>query len=355
MAQRALVVEDDASWQQILVELLSDCGLEVDCATSLPEAVAALRGAAHRLAVVDLSLGGGDQLNRDGLQVLVAARRHDPGCVCLLLTGFATVELAVSALTEYGAFTCLRKETFQRGEFRRLVARALASPPPVLPVGASDGVRAQVTGQKAPGAPAPRVLVVEDDAGWCSILAELLTELGCQARVCTSYGQALGCLRRMRFRLAVIDLSLDRGSPPGENLDGYRLLDRVRAAGIPAIVVSGIATPDELERAYARYGVFACLEKQSFDRRLFRQTVSEALGAGQGQDGVRSLTERESEVLALLARGMSNQEIADRLVITPNTVKRHLKSVYAKLGVHTRAAAVAKYTGTNPPNEYVGY
>lgn len=349
MARRALVIEDDPSWQQILVELLNDCGLEVDCATSLPEAVAALRGAAHRLAVVDLSLGGGDQLNRDGLQVLAAARRHDPGCVCLLLTGFATVELAVSALTEYGAFTCLRKETFQRAEFRALVARALASPPPMTctPPG-SGSVPADETARKAPAGRAPRVLVVEDDAGWCSILAELLVELGCQARVCTSYGQALGCLRRMRIRLAVIDLSLDRNRPPGENLDGYRLLDTLRVAGIPAIVVTGIATPDELERVYAQHGVFACLEKQSFDRRLFRQTVGEALGVGQGQEGVGILTEREGEVLALLAQGMSNQQIAERLVITPNTVKRHLKSIFAKLGVHTRAAAVAKYSGTNP-------
>ena len=345
MAQRALVVEDDPSWRQILVELLADCGLEVDCAGNLPEAVTALRSAAHRLAVVDLSLGGSDQLNRDGLQVLAAARRHDPGCVCLLLTGFATVELAVSALTEYGAFTCLRKETFRRAEFRALVARALASPPPLAPEPTRSGsARADEARRTAPATRAPRVLVVEDDAGWRSILADLLLEAGCQARLCCCYGQALGCLRRARYRLAVIDLSLDCSMPPGQNLDGYRLLTAARAAGIPAIVVSGVATPDDVERTYAVHGVFACVEKRSFDRRLFRQTVLEALAAAQAENGPNALSRRERQVLALLAQGLTNQQIAERMMITTNTVKRHLKSIFAKLGVHTRTAAAARYT-----------
>ena len=124
--ERALVVEDDRSWQQILSEILTDAGLKVDLAESLGQATAGLRAAAHRLAIVDLSLGGSDHRNQDGLLVLDAVRRYDPGCVALLLTGFATVELAVSALTEHGAFTCLRKETFRRAEFRDVISRALA-------------------------------------------------------------------------------------------------------------------------------------------------------------------------------------------------------------------------------------
>jgi DNA-binding CsgD family transcriptional regulator len=57
--------------------------------------------------------------------------------------------------------------------------------------------------------------------------------------------------------------------------------------------------------------------------------------------GLQALTGREREVLALLARGLTNKEIANSLVITPNTVKRHLKSLFAKLDVNTRSAASA--------------
>jgi DNA-binding NarL/FixJ family response regulator len=54
-----------------------------------------------------------------------------------------------------------------------------------------------------------------------------------------------------------------------------------------------------------------------------------------------NLTEREREVLALIVRGVSNQEAADRLYLTINTVKSVIRSAYAKIGVGTRAQAVA--------------
>jgi NarL family two-component system response regulator LiaR len=54
------------------------------------------------------------------------------------------------------------------------------------------------------------------------------------------------------------------------------------------------------------------------------------------------LTDREREVFDLLAQGKTNKEIAEVLFITTNTVKRHLKSVFEKLDVHTRSAAAAK-------------
>jgi DNA-binding NarL/FixJ family response regulator len=51
------------------------------------------------------------------------------------------------------------------------------------------------------------------------------------------------------------------------------------------------------------------------------------------------LTDREKEVLALLARGLSNKEIAQRLVISPKTVANHVEHIYSKIGVSSRAAA----------------
>jgi pimeloyl-ACP methyl ester carboxylesterase/DNA-binding CsgD family transcriptional regulator len=58
-------------------------------------------------------------------------------------------------------------------------------------------------------------------------------------------------------------------------------------------------------------------------------------------DGTDELTRRETEVLALVASGLSDREIAERLVLSPHTVHRHVANVRTKLGLPTRAAAVA--------------
>jgi LuxR family maltose regulon positive regulatory protein len=54
------------------------------------------------------------------------------------------------------------------------------------------------------------------------------------------------------------------------------------------------------------------------------------------------LTGRELEVLRLLAEGLSNKEIAGRLVVTPGTIKQHLKNICRKLEVHGRMQAVRR-------------
>ncbi len=60
---------------------------------------------------------------------------------------------------------------------------------------------------------------------------------------------------------------------------------------------------------------------------------------------VEPLSDRELEVLALLARRLSNKEIGEKLFISPVTVKRHANNIYGKLGVHNRRDAVTKATG----------
>jgi DNA-binding NarL/FixJ family response regulator len=360
MAQvlRALVIEDDHSWQQIISEILSDCGLEVDIATNLEEATRMLKSQPHRAAVVDLSLSPNDHNNMDGLRVLDAIHRLDPNCRAILLTGFATVELAVTALTDYGAFTFLRKESFHRSQFRDIVYRILVSPPLLttpVPASLSTASASPAKGHTGPlKSPNEKALVVEDDAGWRSILEELLSDAGFQVRTCASFGDALGYLRRERFTLAVIDLAL-QGVLNGfadtdindSNLEGYQLLAATQTNSIPTIVVSGITEPEEIQRVYTEYSISAYIEKQAFDRAAFRRAVEETKPMYQSMSELNTLTEREREVLDLLAQGLTNKEIAEQLIITTNTVKRHLKAIFEKLDVHTRSAATAKVAGDN--------
>jgi two-component system, NarL family, response regulator LiaR len=74
------------------------------------------------------------------------------------------------------------------------------------------------------------------------------------------------------------------------------------------------------------------------------QVVDDGFSGSNGRAAVREaalLTDREAEVLALLATGLSNREIAATLYLSENTVRTHLKSVFRKLGVTNRSRAVA--------------
>src|SRR5206468_1827171 len=77
---------------------------------------------------------------------------------------------------------------------------------------------------------------------------------------------------------------------------------------------------------------------------LDAEAVEAVLGAAghrvsRRREGPAGLTAREVEVLRLLARGLSNKEIAERLVIAPKTAGNHIEHIYAKIGASSRAAA----------------
>jgi DNA-binding CsgD family transcriptional regulator len=78
-----------------------------------------------------------------------------------------------------------------------------------------------------------------------------------------------------------------------------------------------------------------------------RLTITKGDGALllEQENAPSDLTAREREVLSWVARGKTNREIAERLWIAPGTVRKHLENVYAKLGVKTRTAAVARLLG----------
>ena len=79
-----------------------------------------------------------------------------------------------------------------------------------------------------------------------------------------------------------------------------------------------------------------------------------ATGSPRRREGPAGLTEREVEVLRLLARGLSNKDIAQRLVISPKTVGNHVEHIYAKIDASTRAAAglFAMRHGLLPEEEF---
>jgi DNA-binding NarL/FixJ family response regulator len=104
--------------------------------------------------------------------------------------------------------------------------------------------------------------------------------------------------------------------------------------------------PAELERAVRAAAAGEALLSPVVAARLLREVRRVP-----ADDGLAALTPREREVLGLLARGLSNREIAQELVVAEKTVKTHVSSVLAKLSLadRTQAALFAVRAGLGPP------
>lgn len=98
--------------------------------------------------------------------------------------------------------------------------------------------------------------------------------------------------------------------------------------------IAGVFDQKRIERLKVLSSQVACVKKfQSYLKKDY----------GKNNDCiVEMLTEREMEVLRLIAEGMSNKEIAKRMLITINTVKTYIKNIYEKLGVNRRVQVVSK-------------
>ncbi|MCS7221088.1 MAG: response regulator [Anaerolineae bacterium] len=358
MLRRALVVEDEPTWRHILGEILSDLGFEVDHAASFEESTQALNNRIYDLAVIDVSLAEDDHENRDGIRLLSSLRQRNVSIPALMISAHTSSEISLST-ESMSAFSFISKSDFDRDAFAALVMHAIAARQPMSqpsssarePRGSTPLSTAETAARKAEPASRIRVLVVEDDRSWVSIYRELLAEEGYEVQVAVSYGEALGWLRREPFALAVVDLKLISSTSPRDNRDGFRLLRYTHQIGIPTLVVSALGAPEEIEQAYDEYEIFAFFDKEGFDRDEFLRTARAALSGAKARvlpraraslpvpDPLTILTNREREVLALLAQGLTNRQIAERLVTSPNTVKKQVVSILSKLGVHTRAAA----------------
>jgi len=100
-------------------------------------------------------------------------------------------------------------------------------------------------------------------------------------------------------------------------------------------------TPTDFVAAIRIVGAGDALLAPGVTRRLLDRYAAQlpAVDAGRAEE-LRELTDRELEVLRLIARGLSNREIADQLVLAEPTVKTHVSHVLDKLGLRDRAQAV---------------
>jgi len=165
--------------------------------------------------------------------------------------------------------------------------------------------------------------------------------------------EALEQIRELKPRVAVLDIRM-----PG--LDGTQVLAAMRREGLDTeiLFLSAFMEPELAYKTVAA-GAKGYLSKESSRQEVCDSIVSIARGgtafaaeaqaglAAQIQERERSggppkLTEREQEVLGLVAQGLSAPDIGKHIHLSTTTVKSHLHSLYEKLGVSDRAAAVAE-------------
>ena len=100
------------------------------------------------------------------------------------------------------------------------------------------------------------------------------------------------------------------------------------------------ASARELAEAVRIVAAGDALLSPSVTRRLIAEFARQGAPRGPSRKTLQDLTERETEVLALVARGLSNAEIAGRLVVAEQTVKTHVSRILMKLGLRDRTQAV---------------
>ncbi|MFG1664300.1 response regulator [Streptomyces sp. Y7] len=161
--------------------------------------------------------------------------------------------------------------------------------------------------------------------------------------------EALALAARLSPDVVLMDLQL------GEGIDGVETTRRLTSspgASTHVLVLTTYDTDADVTRA-VEAGATGYLLKAERPDELFAAIHAAAQGrtalsapvAGRVMAGLRrprpSLTDRERDILAQLARGIGNRDIARALFISEATVKTHLRRIYDKLGVDTRAGAVA--------------
>ncbi|MFF8764564.1 LuxR C-terminal-related transcriptional regulator [Nocardiopsis dassonvillei] len=121
-----------------------------------------------------------------------------------------------------------------------------------------------------------------------------------------------------------------------------RAVRELGGEGEPAVLVIGVPGYHETILSCLETGIAGLVSAEEPFESLVR-AVREA--AQRGTVGGRGLTRRQTQVLALVAAGLPNREIAGRLGVRTHTVKNHVQSILGKLGVSSRTAAAVALTG----------
>lgn len=213
----------------------------------------------------------------------------------------------------------------------------------------APGGRAQGPGSD----PSVRVLVADDHPAMRGAFARLVREhdrLELVGEACDGEG-AIEMIEACRPDVALIDVRM-----PG--LDGLGVLARLRAAGssVRVLLISGGGDSEVAHEAIAQ-GAAGFLSKDAEEAEISdaiiavaagRSVLSEALQSGvldlirSRAQGPVQLSGRERELLELAAAGLTTGEIANRLYLSPNTVKTYWQRLYEKLGASDRASAMAE-------------
>ena len=203
--------------------------------------------------------------------------------------------------------------------------------------------------------PAP-VLIVEDDPLIQNRLERVLVQLGYHSEMlccAASLAQARQWLEGQPVALALVALGLPDGN-------GTALIAELRAAdpAMGILVISAWSTEDAIMAAL-RAGATGYVLKERDDLEvslsirsvlrggapidpfIARRVIGELYQAPSAS-GEPPLSARESEVLTLVAEGLSNREIAERLFISRYTVESHVKHIYRKLAVSSRIRAISE-------------
>jgi DNA-binding NarL/FixJ family response regulator len=184
----------------------------------------------------------------------------------------------------------------------------------------------------------PTVLIADDEDDSRAQLAEFLESTGYEVWQAMRGDEALALAREKRPSIAILEIPLPV-------LSGYEVCRAIKSELHPHVHVlflSGKRTEPYDRVAGLLIGADDYLTKPyAPDELLVRIRLLAPVGASLAASVESKLTPRETEVLGLLTQGLRQQEIAEQLTISPRTVGTHIEHILRKLGVNSRAQAIA--------------